>query len=251
MHPDTGPDTDPDTAFSHAAAETSPIAFDEISDLLPTGYLLFDRSSVLRQINRSAESVLGLQRVQVVGRHLKEVFAAHPSLPVLFQRSLLVQQMFTADIDIGEQSIEVTYQPLFHDDRQRTYRGSLVTLHDVTARRESARALGAVAQRLRTERDDETERLETLLSRLVESLESTSNPDCVADRANQLTPRETEVLELAGSGMTSQAIADQLGLSRRTVDVHRASIRRKTGLQSRADWRAYAEHDPSLTAVDG
>jgi two-component system response regulator FixJ len=51
-------------------------------------------------------------------------------------------------------------------------------------------------------------------------------------RLDALTPREREVLRLVVSGLTNKGIAKVLGLSRRTVETHRANIRRKIGATS-------------------
>ncbi|MER6248326.1 helix-turn-helix transcriptional regulator [Streptomyces griseorubiginosus] len=48
-----------------------------------------------------------------------------------------------------------------------------------------------------------------------------------------LTARELEVAELVAQGLTSQAIADRLYLSRRTVETHVSRAFRKTGVSSR------------------
>jgi DNA-binding NarL/FixJ family response regulator len=42
-----------------------------------------------------------------------------------------------------------------------------------------------------------------------------------------LTERETEVFQGIGQGLSTRKIADKLGLSDRTVEVHRAHIKRK------------------------
>jgi two-component system, NarL family, response regulator NreC len=55
-----------------------------------------------------------------------------------------------------------------------------------------------------------------------------------------LTVREREVLTLVAEGQTSQAIADQLGLSRKTVEVHRTNLMRKLGLHDVTDLVKYA-----------
>jgi|1186.fasta_scaffold233407_1 DNA-binding NarL/FixJ family response regulator len=49
-----------------------------------------------------------------------------------------------------------------------------------------------------------------------------------------LTAREEEILRLLAQGHTDSEIADQLYLSRRTVQYHLASVRRKTGLSRRS-----------------
>jgi two-component system, NarL family, response regulator NreC len=50
-----------------------------------------------------------------------------------------------------------------------------------------------------------------------------------------LSDREHEVLRLLALGHTNAEIADQLFLSRRTVESHRANLQRKLGLSTRAE----------------
>ncbi len=57
---------------------------------------------------------------------------------------------------------------------------------------------------------------------------------------SDLTPRELEVLRLVARGMSDDAIAEQLVLSRHTVHRHVANIRAKLRLPSRAAAVAYA-----------
>ncbi|NUU19912.1 MAG: helix-turn-helix transcriptional regulator [Streptomycetaceae bacterium] len=54
------------------------------------------------------------------------------------------------------------------------------------------------------------------------------------DGLDQLTSREREVAALAGQGITTREIAEELNLSPRTVDVHLTRIYRKLGIKSRA-----------------
>jgi two-component system response regulator NreC len=55
-----------------------------------------------------------------------------------------------------------------------------------------------------------------------------------------LSPRETEVLKLMALGHTNRAIGEQLSLSVRTVETHRAHIQQKLGLSSRPQLTRYA-----------
>lgn len=55
-----------------------------------------------------------------------------------------------------------------------------------------------------------------------------------------LSPRETEVLKLMAFGHTNREIGDQLSLSVRTVETHRAHIQQKLGLSSRPELTRYA-----------
>ena len=50
-----------------------------------------------------------------------------------------------------------------------------------------------------------------------------------------LTPREEEILRLLAQGHTDREIGARLYLSRRTVQYHLASVRRKTGLHRRSE----------------
>ncbi len=55
----------------------------------------------------------------------------------------------------------------------------------------------------------------------------------LAERLATLTARELEIAELVAQGLTSQAIADRLYVSRRTVETHVSRAFRKTGVSSR------------------
>jgi DNA-binding NarL/FixJ family response regulator len=55
-----------------------------------------------------------------------------------------------------------------------------------------------------------------------------------------LTPRELEVVKLIAEGHTSEEIADQLVISKKTVDRHRANILEKLGMRNRVELTRYA-----------
>lgn len=59
--------------------------------------------------------------------------------------------------------------------------------------------------------------------------------------AETLTLREIEVLQLLVKGCTNRQIAEQLNLSPRTVEGHRANLSGKLGLRSRVELVEYAE----------
>ncbi len=61
-----------------------------------------------------------------------------------------------------------------------------------------------------------------------------------ASPADDLTPRETEVLRLIARGETNAEIAAELELSVRTVETHRTRIQQKLGLAGRPELVGYA-----------
>jgi two-component system, NarL family, response regulator NreC len=60
------------------------------------------------------------------------------------------------------------------------------------------------------------------------------------DSQTRLTDREREVLGLIALGHTNAEIAEQLFLSRRTIETHRANIQRKLNLSTRAELTRHA-----------
>ena len=54
----------------------------------------------------------------------------------------------------------------------------------------------------------------------------------IRERLDSLTPREREVLDLVTSGKANKVMAADLGLSQRTVEIHRARVMEKMGASS-------------------
>ena len=64
--------------------------------------------------------------------------------------------------------------------------------------------------------------------------ESAERDEALA-RIAQLTPREREVMDLIVEGLANKQMAVRLGISEKTVEVHRSRARRKLGAESVAD----------------
>lgn len=74
----------------------------------------------------------------------------------------------------------------------------------------------------------------SLLSMLLQQVSRGSPPaGGPAHWADGLTPREIEVAERAARGLANQAIADQLGITERTVRAHISSVFEKLGVADR------------------
>jgi DNA-binding NarL/FixJ family response regulator len=72
--------------------------------------------------------------------------------------------------------------------------------------------------------------LESRLASVAEADEL--DPGRPADDLEQLTPREREILQLVAEGHTNKAIGQRLGLSVKTVDVHRTNVMKKLDMHS-------------------
>lgn len=132
-----------------------------------------------------------------------------------------------------------------------------LTVHDDDERLFAALSAGAkgyllksvrsaeLLQRLRSIADGDVAFSPGIAQRIIERV---AKPVPLHDPAQQptgesLTEREALILRLIVKGFTNRQIADRLQLSVRTVEYHRANIKGKLGLETRADMVRYAaEH---------
>ena len=86
---------------------------------------------------------------------------------------------------------------------------------------------------------------------LVRDLSKTSaRRSAAAECLARLTPRERDVLDLVVQGRPNKIIADDLGISQRTVETHRAAVMKRTGVASLPDLIRLvmaAANEPSTT----
>ncbi|MBQ4278840.1 MAG: response regulator transcription factor [Rikenellaceae bacterium] len=94
-----------------------------------------------------------------------------------------------------------------------------------------------VVAAIETVRDGGSYFSQELLRTLVSSLKSTPQP---GEGEETLSEREREILLLICKGLSNNEIADQLFISKRTVDKHRANILAKTGSKNTANLVVYA-----------
>jgi FixJ family two-component response regulator len=79
---------------------------------------------------------------------------------------------------------------------------------------------------------DLIDRIQQALARDAETRQSLQEHARIRARIGSLTPREREVLELLTSGKANKMMAQDLGLSQRTVEIHRAHVMEKMGAKS-------------------
>ncbi|MBK9444343.1 MAG: response regulator transcription factor [Comamonadaceae bacterium] len=65
-------------------------------------------------------------------------------------------------------------------------------------------------------------------------------PDTRSISASKLTPSESTVLQLVGTGLSSKEISRKLDISEATARKHRENIRRKLGIRNSAEMAAHA-----------
>lgn len=124
----------------------------------------------------------------------------------------------------------------------------LVLLHELRARKIDLPAVfvtghGDIAAAVEAMKAGAVDFLEKPFSNaaIIEAINSALGRAAAADpaemheRLQSLTGRESEVLEYLTTGMSSREIGDRLGISARTVDVHRGNLLAKLGARNTAD----------------
>jgi len=81
---------------------------------------------------------------------------------------------------------------------------------------------------------DLLDRIETALGRAEAGFEEHQQLTDLKERLDSLTPRESEVMDLVVRGMANKVIAMDLGVSQRTVELHRARVMQKMGVRNLA-----------------
>jgi two-component system, LuxR family, response regulator FixJ len=81
---------------------------------------------------------------------------------------------------------------------------------------------------------DLIDRIQRALERDAQNRAALAQHDRISARFDSLTPREREVLALMTRGKPNKIMAADLGVSQRTVEIHRARVMEKTGAGSLA-----------------
>ena len=82
---------------------------------------------------------------------------------------------------------------------------------------------------------DLLDRINSALAQGVERREDMEEQRAIEERIHSLTRREREVMEMVVEGKANKVIAIDLGLSQRTVEVHRANVMEKMRTKTLAD----------------
>lgn len=82
--------------------------------------------------------------------------------------------------------------------------------------------------------DDLLQRVNEALARAKHKRESHAAQSQIQEHFESLSPREKEVFERVASGQANKFVAIELGISERTVEIHRSQVMKKMGARSLA-----------------
>jgi two-component system, LuxR family, response regulator FixJ len=166
-----------------------------------------------------------------VGLHC-ETFASAPAFLKAYERGRV--DCLVADIRMPGMSGLDLQQALI--DEKFDIPIIFITGHGDVPMAVNAMKLGAMDFLQKPFRDQELlDRVNTALQRARDSFEDHLKTDEIRARLSTLTPREAEVMEMVVLGSANKVIAMDLGVSQRTVELHRARVMRKMQVRSLAE----------------
>ncbi|MGA7540558.1 MAG: response regulator transcription factor [Steroidobacteraceae bacterium] len=99
--------------------------------------------------------------------------------------------------------------------------------------------------------EDLIERVRRALAKDAKARTALEEHKAIRGRLDSLTPREREVLALMARGKPNKIMAHELGVSQRTVEIHRARVMEKSGASSLAELvRMVMDVEPELAPPD-
>jgi len=173
----------------------------------------------------------GLEAVELVGQYLPDVLVLDVSMPDLDGISV------TRRVKVSYPNTRILILTVHEDEallREAIKAGASGYILKRAAETELVAAIQVI---LRGDLYVDPAMLRSLLDDQV-------NPKPVSPAlVEPLTPREVDVLRLIVEGYTNKQVAEQLSISTRTVEGHRANLSEKLGLHSRVELVRYArEH---------
>jgi FixJ family two-component response regulator len=99
---------------------------------------------------------------------------------------------------------------------------------------------------------DLIDRIQRALARDASTRAALKEHERIRERLTSLTPREREVLTLMTQGKPNKVMAHELGVSQRTVEIHRARVMEKSGATSLAQLvRMIMDHEHAPRSEPG
>ncbi|MBW8076764.1 MAG: response regulator, partial [Gallionella sp.] len=125
--------------------------------------------------------------------------------------------------------------------RQLNLRGAILPIIFITGHGDVRRAVEAMRHgafdflQKPFREQDLIDRIQSALAKDLQTRAALKERERIRRRLAFLTPREREVLALLTRGKPNKVMAQELGVSRRTVEIHRSRIMEKCGASSLAD----------------
>ncbi len=188
-------------------------------DAKPTVFLVDDDEAVCRSLKRLLESV-GLP-VETCGSADEFLKAFDPRRPGCLVLDISMPHMDGLELQESLLARKIRIPIIFltgHGDAPKAVRAMKAGAFDFLEKPYNGQLL--------------VERIRAAIEADARNREELARRADAAARLATLTPRERQVLDLLVAGKVSKQIALQLGLSRKTVDVHRTHIMMKLGTDS-------------------
>jgi two-component system response regulator NreC len=195
--------------------------------------------SALRALLEAGEGVEVVAEAGDIAETVRKVLAYKPDVLVLDvsmpggSSLASIPDMRSASPDTAIVVLTMEDEPRFAREALRT--GALGFVLKEAADTELLQAVGAARKGLRY--------INPQLGALI-----AAQPEAPSEQPDGLSDQEVEVLRLVALGHTNTEISQQLYLSVRTVEPHRAHIQRKIGRSTRAELVAYAREQNVLDA---
>ena len=134
--------------FSFKLVNLAPVARDIVVDKMRDGMIVLDTKGNIVDINPAVERALGLTTSQVIGKKLRDVFYAWPSLLDQYENLLEGQEEIVLSDEKSQIWIELRISPLV-DNRDRPL-GRVVTVRNITEKKRTEEALRLNEEKYRT-----------------------------------------------------------------------------------------------------
>ncbi len=132
--------------FRFQMLDIVPVARDALIESISDGVLVLDASNRVVDINPAACRLIGYSAARAVGQPARVVLAEWPDLLARYQDTPEAQMEIAPGGARASRWLELRISPLY--DRRQQLTGRLVTLHDITARKQVEEALQQYARDL-------------------------------------------------------------------------------------------------------
>ncbi|MGB9754674.1 MAG: PAS domain-containing sensor histidine kinase [Roseiflexus castenholzii] len=121
------------SVFSFRLLEIRPIARDMVLQSMSDGVIAVDEQGRIIEVNRAAQTMIGLPASQIIGKHAREVIVQWPDVVARYRDMIEVAEEIEVTVGAERRWFNVRISPIY--DARRAYRGRLFVWRDVTGER--------------------------------------------------------------------------------------------------------------------